>query len=223
MVAGACSAVNLIDGARGLAGGTALMMFGGLAAAAAASADWFVAIQALTVVGAIAGFLAWSCPGGKVFLGDAGAYFLGFMYAELSIAIVARNADISAWFVIALAAYPITETLYSIYRRKVLLRTASMEPDAGHLHSLVFRKRVLRGHSAHAHEAVRRANSRVAPRMWAHGVICLAAALWFHDSTLALIAFTASYAVAYVVSYRALARSGRRHADAQPKPRPARR
>ena len=39
---------------------------------------------------AIVGFLVWNYPRGKVFLGDAGAYFLGFMYAELSIQIVAR-------------------------------------------------------------------------------------------------------------------------------------
>ncbi|MGH8511952.1 MAG: hypothetical protein ACREU8_11395, partial [Gammaproteobacteria bacterium] len=59
-------------------------------------------------------------PRGKVFLGDAGAYFIGFMYAQLSIQLVARNAGISPWFVVALAAYPIVETLFSIYRRKIV-------------------------------------------------------------------------------------------------------
>jgi len=111
MVAGACNAMNLIDGAHGLAGGTALMMFGGLAAMAVYVDDPLVLAQALAMVGAIAGFLAWNYPHGKVFLGDAGAYFLGFMYAELAIQLVARNDGVSAWFVIALAAYPIVETL----------------------------------------------------------------------------------------------------------------
>ena len=206
MVAGACNAMNLIDGAHGLAGGVALIMFGGLAAAAGLAGDEEVLAQALAVMGAIIGFLVWNYPRGKVFLGDAGAYFLGFMYAELAIQIVARNPGISAWFVIALAAYPITETLYSIFRRKVLLRTASMQPDAGHLHSLVYRKLVQQGQRAHAKEAVRRANSRVAPRLWLHAAICLAGALLLHNSTPALIGFTALYAVFYVVCYRVLAR-----------------
>ncbi|MGH8522317.1 MAG: hypothetical protein ACREU9_13060 [Gammaproteobacteria bacterium] len=66
------------------------------------------------------GFLLRNYPRGKVFLGDAGAYFIGFMYAQLSIQLVARNAGISPWFVVALAAYPIVETLFSIYRRKIV-------------------------------------------------------------------------------------------------------
>ena len=207
MVAGACNAINLIDGAHGLAGGTTLMMFGGLAAAAAIVGDALVRDQALAMMGAITGFLVWNYPRGKVFLGDAGAYFLGFMYAELSVQIVARNPGISAWFVIALGAYPIVETLYSIYRRKFLLRTASMQPDAGHLHSLIYRRLVRRGHSAHAKEAVRHANARVAPRLWLHGAICLVAALLLHNNTLALIGFTLLYAVGYVAIYRSIART----------------
>lgn len=154
MVAGACNAINLIDGAHGLAGGTALMMVGGLAAAAGVVGDPLVLAQSLAMMGAIGGFLLWNYPRGKVFLGDAGAYFLGFMYAELSIQIVARNPPISAWFVIALAAYPIVETLYSIYRR-TLHRTASMQPDAGDLHSLTYRKLVLCGQVEPAGRAVR--------------------------------------------------------------------
>jgi len=209
MVAGACNAINLIDGAHGLAGGTALMMFGGLAAGAAIVDDPEVLAQALAMMGAIAGFLVWNYPRGKVFLGDAGAYFLGFMYAELSIQIVAGNPGLSAWFVIALGAYPIVETLYSIYRRKFLLRTASMQPDARHLHSLVFRRLVAQGHSAHARESVRLANARVAPRLWLHGAICLVGALVLHNHTPASIAFVALYAGFYVVCYRALARARR--------------
>jgi hypothetical protein len=190
------------------------MMFGGLAAMAVYVDDPLVLAQALAMVGAIAGFLAWNYPHGKVFLGDAGAYFLGFMYAELAIQLVARNDGVSAWFVIALAAYPIVETLYSIYRRKFVLHTASMQPDAAHLHSLVFRRLVMRGHSAHARESVRRAGAGVAPRLWLHGAICFGAALLPHRSAVALIGFTLLYAIAYVVSYRALAGSDKRVANA---------
>jgi UDP-N-acetylmuramyl pentapeptide phosphotransferase/UDP-N-acetylglucosamine-1-phosphate transferase len=206
MVAGACNALNLIDGAHGLAGGVAVLMFGGLAAAAYIAGDSLLLAQSLVMLGAIAGFLIWNYPTGKVFLGDAGAYFLGFMYAELSIAIVARNPGISAWFVIALAAYPITETLHSMYRRKVVMRTAPMQPDAGHLHSLVYRRLVQRGYQAHDRESLKHANARVAPRLWLHAAICFAVALLLRDSTPALMGFTALYVVFYVVCHRTLAR-----------------
>ena len=140
MVAGACNAVNLIDGAHGLAAGTALMMFGGIALAAGWSGDALTLAPTLAVMGALAGFLAWNYPRGRIFLGDAGAYFIGFMYAELAIQLVARNAGISAWYVIMLAGYPIVDTLFAMYRRGIVRRLPLMSPDGLHLHSLVFRR-----------------------------------------------------------------------------------
>ena len=96
--------------------------------------------ETLVVMGALVGFLCWNYPRGHVFLGDAGAYFIGFMYAELSIQLVARNSGISPWYVIMLAGYPIVDTLFAMYRRGVVRRVPLMAPDALHLHSLVFRR-----------------------------------------------------------------------------------
>ena len=138
MVAGACNAINLIDGNHGLAGGTGVVMFFGMAMVAGRAGDELILLQALGMIGALVGFLLWNYPHGRVFLGDAGAYFIGFMYAQLSIQLITRNAGVSAWFVIALTAYPIAETLFSMYRRKIVRRVASMQPDAQHLHSLLY-------------------------------------------------------------------------------------
>jgi len=140
MVVGACNAVNIIDGAHGLAAGTALIMFGGIALAAGWSGDALTLAPTLAVMGTLAGFLVWNYPRGRVFLGDSGAYFVGFMYAELSIQLIARNSGISAWYVIVLAGYPIVDTLVAMYRRGVVRRVPLMAPDALHLHTLVFRR-----------------------------------------------------------------------------------
>ncbi len=140
MVAGACNAINLVDGAHGLAGGTAFIMFAGLALAAAWSGDALTLAPALAMMGAVAGFLCWNYPRGRIFLGDAGAYFIGFMYAELAIQLVARNSGISAWYVVMLAGYPIVDTLFSMYRRGVVRRMPVMAPDRLHLHTLMFRR-----------------------------------------------------------------------------------
>jgi UDP-N-acetylmuramyl pentapeptide phosphotransferase/UDP-N-acetylglucosamine-1-phosphate transferase len=140
MVTGACNAVNLIDGAHGLAAGLALLMFGGVAFAAGATDDMATLAPALTMMGALAGFMVWNYPGGRIFLGDAGAYFIGFMYAELSIQLVSRNDEISAWYVIMLAGYPVVDTLFAMYRRAVVRRQPLMAPDGLHLHTLLFRR-----------------------------------------------------------------------------------
>lgn len=210
MVAGACNAFNLIDGTNGLAGGTALIMLGGIAAAAGWSGDAQTANETLVVMGALAGFLAWNYPHGRIFLGDAGAYFAGFMYAELSIRLVARNADVSAWYVIMLAAYPIVETLFSMYRRRIFHRTPSTASDALHLHSLIYRRRALPLERRRPDGDRRRANARVAPHLWLHVALCFVVAVVFHDKPTALWAGLAAYTAFYVVRYRALARFGSR-------------
>ena len=223
MVAGACNAFNIIDGNNGLAGGSALLMFVGVAIVAWDAGDMRVLGLAAAMTGALVGFLLWNYPKGKVFLGDAGAYFIGFMYAQLSIQLVVRNAGVSAWFVIALAAYPIVETLFSIYRRKIVRHAAAMQPDMLHLHSLLYlcflrvaerpppeelRLGLVAGpyRGRERRQPQRRANARVAPRLWLHGALCFVTALAFYDNTPALIGFTLIYGMYYIVCYRKAAR-----------------
>lgn len=220
MVVGSCNAFNLIDGAHGLASGTALILFAGLALAAGWAQDGATLAQSLAMIGGLAGFLLWNYPRGKIFLGDAGAYFIGFMYAQLSIALVAHSGDLSAWYVIVLAGYPIVDTLFAMYRRGVVRHRPLMEPDALHLHSLVYRRIAIPYERARAERQppdpghrpwhLHRANASVAPRLWLHSAVCLAMAVVFYDNTWALLACLAVYALFYTRRYRALVRFGRR-------------
>jgi UDP-N-acetylmuramyl pentapeptide phosphotransferase/UDP-N-acetylglucosamine-1-phosphate transferase len=203
MVAGACIAINLVDRAHGLAGGTALIMFGGLAAAASWSHDFATLTDTLIVMGALVGFLFWNYPRGRVFMGDAGAYFIGFMYAELSIQLVTRNSGISPWYVIMLAAYPIVDTLFAIYRRGVR-RAPLTAPDALHFHSLVYRRVALQLERREGRGRRQRANARVAPRLWIHSAVCFALAVLFFNNTPALWVSLGAYTVFYVTRYRDL-------------------
>ncbi|HVN33859.1 MAG TPA: glycosyltransferase [Casimicrobiaceae bacterium] len=206
MVAGACNAINLVDGANGLASGTAMIMFGGIALAAGWSGDSRTLAEALTMMGLLAGFLVWNYPRGRIFLGDAGAYFVGFMYAELSIRLIARNDGISAWYVIMLGAYPICDTLFAMYRRGVVRRRPLMAPDALHLHTLVFRRVAMPIERRTANPDRVRANARVARRLWLHSLLCLAVAIVLHDVTPALWLGIAGYAFFYAHQYRLLIR-----------------
>ena len=229
MVAGACNAFNLIDGAHGLASGTALIMFGGIALAAGWSDDTQTLVQALAMIGALAGFLVWNYPRGRIFLGDSGAYFIGFMYAQLSIELVARNSGISPWFVVMLAGYPIVDTLFAMYRRGLVRRRPLMAPDALHLHSLIFRRVAVpgerrrgaadpraRGRYPLSAESMQRANGHVAPRLWLHSAFCFALAVVFRDNTPALWVGLLVYAALYVNRYRTLVRFGSRRARLAP-------
>ena len=116
-----------------------MLVLAGLAFVSAQVGDPVVLTASLIMAGAVFGLLLWNYPKGKIFLGDGGAYLLGFWMAELSVLLVARNPEVSPWFPMALLIYPIFETLFSAYRRKILRGGHPGHPDA--LHALPSRRR----------------------------------------------------------------------------------
>ena len=73
----------------------------------------------------------------KSFMGDTGAYILGFFYGYLLIKIYVEYQIFSPFFVILLFWYPCFENLFSILR-KFKLKRSPIEPDNNHLHQLIF-------------------------------------------------------------------------------------
>jgi UDP-N-acetylmuramyl pentapeptide phosphotransferase/UDP-N-acetylglucosamine-1-phosphate transferase len=73
----------------------------------------------------------------KFFLGDSGAYLIGFSFSILLINIYRWNPELSPFFIILLLWYPSYENLFSIFRKNILKRSA-MYPDAKHAHQLIF-------------------------------------------------------------------------------------
>lgn len=140
VVGGGANAVNIIDGFNGLSGSVVVVMASALGFVAWRVNDTFVLMLALLCIGAALGFLLVNYPTGKLFLGDGGAYFLGFWVSEIAILLLARNPDVNAWQVLSICAYPVIEVLYSIYRRKFLSNANPGDPDGLHLHSLVYRR-----------------------------------------------------------------------------------
>ncbi|MHB8494512.1 MAG: MraY family glycosyltransferase [Casimicrobiaceae bacterium] len=200
MVVGACNAVNIIDGTNGLAGGVSLMMFVGLAVAAMQGGDRLSAIESLLISAAILAFLLWNFPYGRIFLGDGGAYFLGFLYAELAIQVVAHQPGLSPWFVVVLAAYPIVETIASIARRVLIHKLPLTAADALHLHSMLCR--ALAGGQRTARSEPRLPpNPGATVRMWFHGAFGLIVALAFRHSTPKLLEALGGYAALYLLHY----------------------
>ncbi|TAM48838.1 MAG: glycosyl transferase [Paraburkholderia sp.] len=137
-VAGVSNSINLIDGYNGLASGVCCAVLLGLGALGYAAGDTTMLELSLVCVAALLGFMMWNFPLGRIFLGDGGAYFVGFIVAEFALLLVMRDRGVSPWSVLLLLGYPVTETLFSIARRRLVARTPAAEPDAQHLHHLVY-------------------------------------------------------------------------------------
>lgn len=139
-VAGVAHAINIVDGCNGLASSISALALAAIGVVAGIVGDEFVGSAALLAAAATFGFLVWNFPFGRIFLGDSGAYLLGFLVAELAILLVFRNPQVSPWCGLLLAVHPVWETLFSIYRRaRGGLRTIS-QPDTLHMHQLVLRR-----------------------------------------------------------------------------------
>ena len=73
----------------------------------------------------------------KLYLGDNGSYFLGFIFSYLLIYIYLNNQYLSPFFIILLLWYPAFENLFSLVR-KLNLKKSPFKPDQNHLHQLLF-------------------------------------------------------------------------------------
>lgn len=201
-VGGVSNAINIIDGYNGLVCGFAAIVLLAMAYVAHATNDMLIFSTSLSLAGALLGFMAWNWPGGKIFLGDGGAYLIGFLLAELSVLLIVRNPEVSPWFPLLLLIYPIFETLYSIYRRKIQDKLSPGQPDNQHLHQLIHDKILLR--QIHHRNDLSR-NSHVAKYFWVPTAALAILGVVFWQSTPLLAACALGFCLLYVVSYLRIA------------------
>lgn len=200
-VAGVANAVNIIDGFNGLASVVTMFMLLSLAYVALQVNDPFILVAALAVAGAAAGFLIWNYPAGLIFLGDGGAYFLGFMLAELTVLLVMRNPSVSMWYAALLLIYPVFETLFSVYRRFVVRGRSPGTPDGIHLHSLIFRRVVVWAVGQKDARGLTLRNSMTSPYLWLLSLMAVIPASVFWYSSATLMGFCLLFVLTYVWLY----------------------
>ncbi|MBT7557780.1 glycosyltransferase, partial [Candidatus Woesearchaeota archaeon] len=147
----------------------------------------------------LAGFFVFNFPLGKIFMGDGGAYFVGLIMAVIGLMLGIRNDEVSHWFILLLFIYPLYETAFSIYRRKLLHKTYVSQPDANHLHSLVYRKLISCDRFKHNKVIC---NSMTAPVMWLLSLLgVIPAVIWFNNQTM-LIVWAFVFMLIYTIIYR---------------------
>jgi UDP-N-acetylmuramyl pentapeptide phosphotransferase/UDP-N-acetylglucosamine-1-phosphate transferase len=199
-VGGVANAINIIDGFNGLASGTAIIILTSFGFMASAAGDADLAYTSLILAGAVLGFGLVNWPLGKIFLGDGGAYFVGFAVAWVAVLMQARHPEVSAWAPMLVCAYPVLEVLFSILRRRRRRKSAG-DADRLHLHSLV-KRRVVRRLLPHASKLVR--NSVTGAFMWGAALLPAAIAVSWPTDTPALVLGLALCAFLYSAVYARL-------------------
>ena len=192
-VIGMTNAINIIDGFNGLASGISLIALSFLGLGAYFVGD----VEILKVIGILGaslfGFFVWNFPKGKVFLGDGGAYFIGFMLANLSILLMNRNPQISPWFILVILAYPVWEVIFSMYRRKLIRKQSPLHADNIHLHTLIYRR-------------ITKKHWKTSVYLWMPNIFIGSLGIAYFRSSLILITLLLLYILFYNLSYNRIVR-----------------
>jgi UDP-GlcNAc:undecaprenyl-phosphate GlcNAc-1-phosphate transferase len=138
VTAGISNGFNLIDGVNGLAALTAIVASVALAMIANQSGFSLMVQLSLMLAAAVLGFFLLNYPFGLLFLGDAGAYTLGFVLAWFGIFIVVHSSVVTPWAILLTLFWPVADTMLAIYRR-FRRKSATMAPDRLHAHQMVMR------------------------------------------------------------------------------------
>jgi UDP-GlcNAc:undecaprenyl-phosphate/decaprenyl-phosphate GlcNAc-1-phosphate transferase len=204
-ITGLANAYNIIDGFNGLSSMVGIITLLGLAYVSYLFQDTAILNLSLIMMGAILGFFIWNYPRGLIFLGDGGAYLIGFWIATLSVLLIVRHPSISPWFALLVNGYPILETLFTIYRRKIYQSKNPGLPDGIHFHTLIYR-RILNPATVKSKFYILNANARTAPYLWLLSSFAVVPAILWWQSTPVLIAFTLLFTISYVWLYTKIIR-----------------
>ena len=128
------NSVNLIDGLDGLAAGVSAIASITMLVVAVVLGSGNVAVILAALTGACIGFLPYNFNPAKIFMGDTGALFLGYVLATLSVTGLFKFYAIISFAVPILAlALPLFDTVFA-FSRRLLKGQNPMAPDRGHFH-----------------------------------------------------------------------------------------
>lgn len=134
-IVGIINAINLIDGLDGLAAGVAIFAALTNFVVAYLADSTLVALVMIALLGATLGFLFHNFNPARIFMGDSGSYFIGYVLATCAIIGTYQKASTTVSILVPVLALgvPILDTLFAIVRR-FLERRPLFSPDRGHIH-----------------------------------------------------------------------------------------
>lgn len=129
---------NLIDGMNGLMAFSTLSQLVALLFLTVLSADYEISKVIVLLIIPILIFLFFNFPLGRIFIGDFGAYFIGFTMSMIVIIFFGRNPQLLSWNAVLILFYPSIELLFSFIRKIFIDKIGSQTADNKHLHTLLF-------------------------------------------------------------------------------------
>jgi len=134
-IVGVPVSLNFIDGLDGLAAGIASVATGALAIAAFTGGEYVMTLLLLALLGSLTGFLVFNFNPAKIFMGDCGSLFIGFMIACCGVLTSTRAGTVAGVAVPAIAlSIPFFDTFLTFIRRSVLDRSSLFTAERGHIH-----------------------------------------------------------------------------------------
>ena len=201
-VGGIANAINIIDGFNGLTAGTAIIMLTAFGFIARQVGDIPLAFTCLIIAGAVVGFFLVNWPSGKIFLGDGGAYFLGFTLGWIAVLLPERNTSISPWTSLLICSYPIIEVGFSFLRKTMREGYHPSQPDGVHLHMLA-NKRWTKKLFPNSSQTTQ--NGLTSPFLWLYTLLPCSMAIIFYSNRFWTLVALFSSIIIYFLMYRKLA------------------
>jgi len=188
-VIGGINSINIIDGLNGLASIFSLIVLSVLTFVAWQIGEPEIFNILILNIFAVLGFLILNFPHGKIFLGDGGAYFLGFLITEVSILFIKRQDIISPFFFLLIMIYPVWEVIFSILRRKMYKKSNAVHADKMHLHQVIYRRFI-------------KSNPIASLITLSHTFIFFIAAIFFMKNEMILMMICFLYCFIYIFIYK---------------------
>jgi UDP-GlcNAc:undecaprenyl-phosphate GlcNAc-1-phosphate transferase len=138
-ILGCTNAVNFMDGLDGLVGGTAFLAAAALALIAATEGGWFVYAASLFLAAGFAGFLPFNLPPARIFMGDVGSQFTGFVFAVLAVAASRFDAQQLSFLLVPLLLFGLLFDAGFTLARRALAGARLTEGHRTHLYQLAQR------------------------------------------------------------------------------------
>jgi UDP-GlcNAc:undecaprenyl-phosphate GlcNAc-1-phosphate transferase len=133
-IIGITNSINLLDGLDGLAGGVSLIVLSSIAIISFIHQDWMTFAVCLALIGSLLGFLKYNYHPAKIFMGDTGSLFLGFLIASISLeGIQQSKGNIALLVPLVALAVPLGDSVLAFFRR-LIKGKHPFQADKDHLH-----------------------------------------------------------------------------------------
>ncbi len=199
-IVGMIHSYNLIDGLNGLAIMVGISSLSSILFIAIQLNDFELIFASSIILSCLLGFFLLNYPFGKIFLGDGGAYFLGFSISILSILLASRNDRVSFFYPLLINIYPFVETIFTIWRRAFRRRKSIFKADRLHLHSIIYKN--IKNKKFFTFFKKLPSNSKSSPILWLINLIPVIISTCYNDNGFIIFLGCFLYIFIYLYLYK---------------------